>query len=287
MTSPRGTAVITGAGSGIGRALSRLCADRGYDLALFDINGEELQTIADDARAQGVTVTARTLDVADEQAILQAAEEVEQEHGAVRFLFNNAGVAMGGFFEHNGSRDFRWLMEINFFGVVHMTRAFLPLLRRQNGPAQIVNISSIFGIIAPVGQTAYSAAKFAVRGFSESLRHELEGSSVGVTVVHPGGVATNIAKRAKISPVLPKELVAAQQAQAEKSLSMPPTRAAQLILDAAERGDPRLLIGKDARTLAMIQRCFPTRYWKILKNIPGFKTALGAREVPSTRTSNP
>lgn len=271
MTGGRGTAVITGAGSGIGRALSSLCAGRGYDLCLYDINAEELHAAAENAREAGIKVTDRCLDVADEGAVRQAAEEAAQAHGSVRLLFNNAGVALGGLFEDNGSEDFRWLMEINFFGVVHMTRAFLPMLRANPGRAQVVNLSSIYGIIAPVGQTAYSAAKFAVRGFSESLRHELEGTSVGVTVVHPGGVATNIAKRARISPGLDPDFVRAQQAQAEKALSMPPPRAAQLILDAAERGDPRVIVGKDARFAAMVQRAFPTRYWQVLKTMPGLR----------------
>lgn len=271
MSASCGTAVITGAGSGIGRALSALCAERGYDLALFDINGGELNETAETCRARGVKVTTRTLDVSDEGAIAQAAEEVAQEHGSVTLLFNNAGVALGGLFEQNGSEDFRWLMEINFFGVVHMTRAFLPLMRKAQPRAQVVNISSIYGIIAPVGQTAYCAAKFAVRGFSESLRHELEGTSVGVTVVHPGGVATNIAKRARISRELPPEFVREQQIAAEKALSMPPPRAAELILGAAERGDPRIIVGKDARLLATVQRFFPTRYWRILKKLPGLR----------------
>ncbi|MEM9838803.1 MAG: SDR family NAD(P)-dependent oxidoreductase [Pseudomonadota bacterium] len=271
MSSSRGTAVITGAGSGIGRALSALCAERGYDLALYDINGEQLAQTAEACRGSGRKVTERVLDVSDESAIAQAAEEVAQEHGSVSLLFNNAGVALGGLFEQNGPEDFRWLMEINFFGVVHMTRAFLPLMRKAEPRAQVVNISSIYGIIAPVGQTAYSAAKFAVRGFSESLRHELEDTSVGVTVVHPGGVATNIAKSARISKELSPEFVREQQKAAEKALSMPPPRAAQLILDAAERGDPRLLVGKDARFAATIQRFFPTRYWQVLKQMPGLR----------------
>lgn len=278
--SVRGTAVITGAGSGIGRALTMLCAERGYDLALFDINGDELGTAAEGAAARGVKVTSRVMDVADEGAIRQSAEEVAQEHGSVALLVNNAGVALGGFFEETTSEDYRWLIEINLFGVVNMTREFLPLLRKHQPRAQIVNISSLFGIIAPVGQTAYSAAKFAVRGFSESLRHELEGSTVGLTVVHPGGVATNIAKRARISDnVSPEELAEAQK-RAERSLRMPPPRAAQIILDAAERGDKRILVGKDARMLTAVARAFPINYWQILKSIPGLA-------APPRRFNNP
>lgn len=265
----KGTAVITGAGSGIGRALTALCAERGYDLALFDINGHELESSAEAARGHGVRVTTRVVDVSDEGAVNQAAEEVAQEHGAVTLLFNNAGVALGGYFEDYTPEDYRWLIEINFFGVVNMTRAFLPLLKKTGGRAQIVNISSIFGIIAPVGQTAYSAAKFAVRGFSESLRHELEGTNVGVTVVHPGGVATNIAKRARMAEAVTESQKQAALSRAEKSLRMPPPRAAEIILGAAERGSKRCLVGQDARLLELIQRSFPISYWRVLKAFPG------------------
>ncbi|GGY39503.1 SDR family NAD(P)-dependent oxidoreductase [Parvularcula lutaonensis] len=271
MTQGKGTVVITGAGSGIGRALTALCAERGYDLVLYDINGEELESSAETARAKGVKVAARVLDVADEGAINQAAEEVAQEQGAIRMLFNNAGVALGGLFEDYTPEEYKWLMDINFYGVVNMSRAFLPLLRKYEGKAQLVNVSSVFGIIAPEGQTAYSAAKFAVRGFSEALRHELEGSNVGVTVVHPGGVATNIAKRARVSDKVPKEQHEIALKRAEKSLSMPPPRAAEIILNAAERGDGRILVGTDARILTAITRAFPIHYWKILKAIPGLR----------------
>jgi short-subunit dehydrogenase len=273
MSEAKGTAVITGAGSGIGRALAQLGASRGYDLILYDINGDELESSAEEARGHGTKVHARRLDVGDEGAISQAAEEAAQEAGSVSLLVNNAGVALGGTFEDTASEDYRWLMEINLFGVVNMTRAFLPLLKKHQPRAQIVNISSIFGIIAPAGQTAYSAAKFAVRGFSESLRHELEHSSVGVTVVHPGGVATNIAKRARISQNATPEEIAEAQRRAAKSLVMPPPRAAEIILDGAERGQKRVLVGNDARMLAAIQRTLPVSYWQVLKRIGGLAPA--------------
>lgn len=269
MSSPKGTAVITGAGSGIGRALAQLCAERGYDLILYDINGEELESSADEARAKGVRVSSRVLDVADEGAISQAAEEVKQEQGAISLLINNAGVALGGYFEDYTPDEFNWLMGINFNGVVNMTRAFLPLLHAHGGRAHIVNVSSLFGIISPTGQTAYSAAKFAVRGFSEALRHELQETDIGVTVVHPGGVATNIAKRARISDKVSREDLEAAQKRAAKTLRMPPPRAARIILDAAERNSPRVLVGMDAKVIETVQRLFPGRYWSIIKSIPG------------------
>lgn len=267
--SGQGWVVITGAGSGIGRALAALCADRGYDLVLYDINGEELETIAEEARGKGAQVATRVFDIADEGAIAQAAEQVAQEQGAIRMLFNNAGVALGGTFDDYSPEDFRWLIDINFHAVVNMTRAFLPLLRRQEGPAQIVNVSSVFGIIAPAGQTAYSAAKFAVRGFSEALRHELEGTNVGVTVVHPGGIATNIAKRARMAETVSQKHREKALARANKALRMPPPRAAEIILDAAEKKSPRILVGADARFVTAVQKFFPIRYWNVLKAIPG------------------
>ncbi|MEM6415455.1 MAG: SDR family NAD(P)-dependent oxidoreductase [Pseudomonadota bacterium] len=269
MSINRKTAVITGAASGMGEALSHLCAERGYDLALFDINGEELDGVARVCRTKGAKVITRTFDVADEAAAKQAAEQVSQEFRSVTLLFNNAGVALGGMFHHYETEDYRWLIEINFFGVVHMTRAFLPLVKKAEPRGQIINTSSIFGIIAPIGQTAYSAAKFAVRGFSEALRHELEGTSVGVTVVYPGGVATNISKRARMSKALPEDFVEEQQKEFAKKLVMPASRAAQLILNAAERGDPRLIVGNDARFAAAIQRFFPTSYWRVFKLVAG------------------
>ena len=194
-----GVAVITGAASGIGAALALQMAARGCHLALVDVNSAGLEAVAEQARAQGVNVTTQVLDMALPESAQSLLTEVTARHGRATVLVNNAGVALSGHFEQLAPGDFDWLMSINFSAVVRLTRAFLPLLR-QAPAAQIVNISSIFGIIAPPGQTAYCAAKFAVRGFSESLRHELETarSPVGVTLVHPGGVRTGIAANARL-----------------------------------------------------------------------------------------
>ncbi|MEO1042889.1 MAG: SDR family NAD(P)-dependent oxidoreductase [Pseudomonadota bacterium] len=266
--SAKGTAVITGAGSGIGRALSHLCAQRGYDLALFDIRGDDLEETAREAAKSSVKITTRVVDVADERAVEQGAAEVIAEHGPITLLLNNAGVALGGQFDQASTDDFRWLVEINLFGVVSMTRAFMPALKAAPH-AQIVNISSVFGIISPPGQTAYCASKFAVRGFSESLRHELQGTSVGVSVVHPGGVSTNIAKRARMSDGITEEEQELAQQNAAKSLVMPPPKAAQIIVDGAERGAKRILVGNDARLIVLIQRLFPVSYWTVLSRLFG------------------
>ena len=176
---------------------------------------------------------------------------------------NNAGVALGGTFEQVAEQDFDWLMRINFGAVVSLTRLFLPLLQ-QSPAAQIVNVSSIFGLIAPPGQTAYSAAKFAVRGFSESLRHELQASrsSVGLTLVHPGGVRTGIATHARLPASVSAQEVQLHQKNWQKALRLSPESAAQRILLGIERREPRVLVGDDAVAASWVQRLFPVSYWK-------------------------
>jgi NADP-dependent 3-hydroxy acid dehydrogenase YdfG len=258
------TAVITGAGSGIGAALAAALAARGANLALADINEERLNAVADALKSNEIKVTTHKVDVADKAQITAFAEAVEREHGAVNALFNNAGVALGGTFDRVKEDDFEWLMNINFYGVVRMTRAFMPLLK-QADTAQLVNVSSIFGIVAPSGQTAYSSAKFAVRGFSNALMHELEGTSIGVTTVHPGGVNTRIAEDAKKPEDMTEAELAAVKKMAKEGLVMPPPEAAEIILRGVERRLPRVLVGKDAHTLAILERIFPIKYWNFIK----------------------
>ena len=171
------TAVITGAGSGIGAALAAALAARGANLALADIQEDRLAEVADALKSNEIKVTTHKVDVADKDQIGAFAKTVEAEHGAVHALFNNAGVALGGTFDRVTDDDFEWLIDINFYGVVRMTRAFLPLMQ-QADTAQLVNVSSIFGIVAPAGQTAYSSAKFAVRGFSNAISR----TSAGICV---------------------------------------------------------------------------------------------------------
>ena len=258
------TAVITGAGSGIGAALAAALAARGANLALADINEARLQEVADALKSNEIKVTTQKVDVADKDQIAAFAEAVQREHGAVHGLFNNAGVALGGTFDRVKDDDFEWLMNINFYGVVRMTRAFMPLLK-QADMAQLVNVSSIFGIVAPSGQTAYSSAKFAVRGFSNALMHELEGTSIGVTTVHPGGVNTRIAEDAKKPEDMTDAELAAVKKMAKEGLVMPPPEAAEIILRGVERRLPRVLVGKDAHTLAILERIFPIKYWNFIK----------------------
>ncbi len=258
-----GVAVITGAASGIGAALAVDLARRGMHLALVDLNAAGLEATAAKARAAGVMVSTHAMDVADHAAVAALPAAVLAAHGHVTVLVNNAGVALGGLFEQVDAADFDWLMAINFGATVRLTRAFLPVLARE-AAAQVVNVSSIFGVIAPPAQTAYAASKFAVRGFSESLRHELEmnGSPVGVTIVHPGGVRTAISENARLAKGLNPEDVQRERANWRSLLALAPETAADVIATAIERRDPRVLVGKDAKAAALVQRLFPVTYWK-------------------------
>ena len=159
--------------------------------------------------------------------------------------------------------DFEWLFEINFWGVVRMTRAFLPLLRASED-ARVVNLSSVYGLVAPPEQAAYSASKFAVRGFSEALRHELEGSGVGVSVVHPGGIATSIAEKARVPAGTSEEEIARRRERYRKLLRLPPEIAGETIVRGIERREARVLVGSDAKTISLIARLLPVSYWKLL-----------------------
>lgn len=260
-----GVAVITGAGSGIGAALALQLAARGCHLALADRDAAGLQSTAARALATGVTVSSHVLDVASADAADTLLAAVRAAHGRATVLVNNAGVALAGTFDQVHAADFDWLMSINFGAVVRLTRAFLPLLQAEPA-AQLVNVSSVFGLIAPPGQTAYCAAKFALRGFSESLRHELEmaGSTVGMTLVHPGGVRTNIGESSRQPPGTTAAQVDEQRQRWQRLLVLPPEQAAARILRGIERREPRVLVGKDAVQAAFMQRLFPVRYWALM-----------------------
>jgi short-subunit dehydrogenase len=257
------TAVITGAAGGIGRAIAVSLARRRCHLALADIDETALTATAGLAREHGVRVSQHLIDVADRTAVAEFPNVVAAEHSGVDLLVNNAGVAVGGTFEQVAEIDFEWLFEINFWGVVRMTRAFLPLLKA-SGDARVVNLSSIYGVVAPPEQTAYSASKFAVRGFSEALRHELEGSGVGVTVVHPGGIATSIAENARLPAGVTEEEIDRRRKKYRKLLRLPPEIAGEIIVRAIERRQSRVLVGSDAKVISLIARLLPVSYWKLL-----------------------
>jgi short-subunit dehydrogenase len=260
-------AAITGAASGIGRALALELAARGCDVALADLDRAGLDTAANEIRASHARrVTTQCVDVADPKQIQEFAASACADFSALNLLINNAGVALLGQFDEFDEAQMAWLMDINFWGVVRGTRAFLPHL--QSRPqAHIVNISSIFGIIAPPGQSAYAASKFAVRGFSESLRHELavNKSRVRLSVVHPGGVKTNIARKARSGAHLRESVSMVELGDRFDRLARTtPLEAARRIIRGIERNEPRILIGRDARYLDIIQRLKPATYWALL-----------------------
>ena len=259
-------AVLTGAGSGIGRTLASALAQSGCHLALADVNAVALAETSAQVRALGVRVSEHTLDVADRSAVAALPDAVIAAHGQVDLLINNAGVALGGTFDQVSVENFDWLMRINFDAVVTMCRAFLPLLR-QRPEARIVNLSSLFGLITPAGQTAYCASKFAVRGFSNALRLELNDSNVGVTVVHPGGVATAIATSARPAEGSSEAGQARKLARAKRLLRMPPARAAEIILRGIERNKSRVIVGNDALILSWLERLMPVSYWRLLPGL--------------------
>jgi short-subunit dehydrogenase len=257
------TAVVTGAGSGIGQAIAVALSRRGCHLALADINEAGMAKTAEQITGQGVRVSLHRLDVADAKAVVELPGQVATQHEGADILVNNAGVALGGIFEQIAESDFEWLFAINFWGVVRMTRAFLPLLRRSE-EGSIVNISSLFGLIAPPGQSGYAASKFAVRGFSMSLRHELQGTGIGVTVVHPGGVATSIAKNARVAVGIPAEELEKRRRITEALLTMRPETAGEIIVSGIERRKGRIIVGRDAKIASIIERLFPVSYWKLI-----------------------
>jgi NADP-dependent 3-hydroxy acid dehydrogenase YdfG len=255
-------AVITGAGSGIGRALAQQLSAEGAQLALSDVNEKGLEETKACLEGTGKVILTK-LDVADRLAFEQYAKNTITEFGQVDLLFNNAGVALAQTVEDCSYEDFEWLMNINFWGVVYGTKSFLPhMLTRPE--AAIINISSIFGIIALPTQSQYNAAKFAVRGFTESLRQEVKNSSLKVSCVHPGGIKTNIVVNGRMHASMVGEQSHAQQIEEfNKMARTTPAKAAQTILKGVSKNKRRILIGQDAKFMDRLQRLFPEKYTDI------------------------
>jgi len=263
-------AAITGAASGIGRALALELAKQQCDLALSDVNEAGLQETAEKARALGVKVTTAVINVANREQMHGWADQVVKDHGKVNLIFNNAGVALGNTVEDAKYEDYEWIMGINLWGVIYGTKAFLPYIK-QTGDGHIINVSSIFGLFAQPTQSGYNMTKFAVRGFTESLRQELDLQNCGVsaTCVHPGGIKTNIARSARMSnSVLSltggKGSTEKMTQQFEKMFVTTPETAANVILSAVKRNARRVLIGNDAKATDLMQRMLPTIYQKIV-----------------------
>jgi len=254
--------IITGAASGIGRAVAIELAGCGAHLALCDVNMEGLAETKSMLNGAASVVTQK-LDVADARAITAYADETAQNIGPADFLFNIAGLTRVGEFAQTPLSSMEKIMDVNFWGVVRMTKAYLDQLIQTKGV--VVNISSIFGLIGYEGQTHYCASKFAVRGFTETLKLEMAQHGVGVCSVHPGGVKTNIARSAKVD-YLPNTGKTREQMDEEfdKLAITSPQKAAQIIMKGAAARNPRILIGPDARIVSFVQRCFPKSYTKVL-----------------------
>jgi len=265
MTSKLKSAFITGAGSGIGRALAHQLAAEGAAVFITDINDEGLKAVEDELKQKQVNVQARVLDVADKDAVFAAVAEVENLFGGVDAVFNNAGVSLSDTAEKMAYEDFHWLMDINFWGVIHGTKAFLPAMLKR-GQGHIINVSSIFGHVGVPTQSAYCAAKHAVKGFNESIYYELEGTGVQIHSVHPGGVDTGIVKHGKhINTLSGDSDIDAMQANFKEAAITTPARAAEIILDGVKKGRYRILVGKDARMIDRLQRWMPNRWRKIFQ----------------------
>ncbi len=271
------TAVVTGAASGIGRALSVALAQRGADLALSDVDSDGLEETVRRCRAArrgAAAVEGHHLDVADRTAVISHAAAVRAAMGPVHLLVNNAGVAVAGTVEETSFEDFDWLLGINLMGVINGTKAFLPHLI-DSADGHLVNISSVFGLVAPAFNGAYSTAKFAVRGLSEALRQEMliAGHPVQVHCVHPGGVRTNIARNARVAPgarllVGDRDPAAAFDRVARTS----PEGAAERILAGVDSGQARILVGADAYAIAALSRLVGAGYIDVLGRITRWRT---------------
>jgi NAD(P)-dependent dehydrogenase (short-subunit alcohol dehydrogenase family) len=261
-------AAVTGAGSGIGRALALELARRGAHLALADIDDAGLAETVARGEGYGVKVTSQHLDVADRDAVYAWADRVVADHGVVNLVVNNAGVALGATVESMSYEDFEWLMQIDFWGVVYGTKAFLPHLKA-SGDGHVVNLSSVFGLISVPSQSAYNAAKFAVRGFTDTLRMELEieGAPVSVTTIHPGGIKTNIARNARLDPSVAELGSDPEKARRdfERLFITSPEKAARQILTAVQRDRRRALIGPDAKLIDFVSRLPATLYQTLLE----------------------
>lgn len=278
MTTIKSAAVaLTGAASGIGRALAFELAAQGADLALADTDEPQLTALANELRrTYQLSISAHHVDIAQDDEVRRFAEAAIRQHPRLKVLINNAGVALQGWFEEMTLAEFEWVMSVNFWGVVRGTHYFLPHLLAQS-EAHIVNISSVFGLIAPVGQTAYSASKFAVRGFTESLRHELAATSVRVTCVHPGGVATNILRNARAVKAVDAERREMALKRFAKMAKTTPEQAAAVIVKGLLRNHPRVLIGDDARFMDRLQRWLPISYWRVMAYLNKAPTRPAAR----------
>jgi NAD(P)-dependent dehydrogenase (short-subunit alcohol dehydrogenase family) len=254
--------VVTGAGSGIGQALAIELARSGAKVAISDVDAEGLARTEERLTVIGATVKVDRLDVTEREAFLAYADNVNEHFGKVNQIYNNAGIAFHGAVEVTQFKDFERVMDVDFWGVVNGTKAFLPHLIA-SGDGHVVNVSSLFGLFAVAGQAAYNSAKFAVRGFTEALRQEmaLAGHPVKVTAVHPGGIKTAIARNAGAAEGFDAKQVA--KVFDKRLANTTPQRAAQIILDGVRKNKARVLVGRDAQVLDLIVRLTGSNYERI------------------------
>jgi short-subunit dehydrogenase len=263
---PGGTAVVTGAASGIGAALTLELAEKGSDLVLLDRDATGLESVVAQVRDRSprTSVSTHVVDLADPVATVDVGGAIRRDHRRIRLLVNNAGVGLDGRFDQVSLADIDWLVEINFLAMVRLTHTLLPALKAERG-SHLVNLSSVFGIIAPAGAVPYAASKFAVRGFTEALRHELAGDGIGVTCVHPGGVRTRIDQAARVGAGVTVAERAQHTAQAARVLTMEPVAVATAILTGVERRRGRVLVGWWSSKLpALLVRLMPVSYGKVV-----------------------
>ncbi|MGF2945040.1 SDR family NAD(P)-dependent oxidoreductase [Mycobacterium sp. Lab-001] len=255
-------AVVTGAGSGIGQALAIELARSGAKLAISDVDMEGLADTEQQVTALGAVVKSDRLDVTEREAFLAYAHAVAEHFGTVNQIYNNAGIAFTGDIEVSQFKDIEKVMDVDFWGVVNGTKAFLPYLIA-SGDGHVINISSVFGLFSVPGQAAYNSAKFAVRGFTEALRQEmiLAGHPVGVTTVHPGGIKTAIARNATAAEGVDRDELA--KAFDTRLARTSPQRAAEVILDAVRKNKARVLVGGDAQILDILVRLTGSGYQRL------------------------
>jgi len=261
-------AVVTGAGSGIGQALAVELGRSGASLAISDVNIEGLAQTEEQLKAIGAPVKADRLDVTEREAFLAYADAVNEHFGKVNQIYNNAGIAFTGDIEVSQFKDIERVMDVDFWGVVNGTKAFLPHLIA-SGDGHVINVSSVFGLFAVPGQAAYNAAKFAVRGFTEALRQEMAvaGRPVAVTTVHPGGIKTAIARNATTAEGLDQAELA--KLFDKRLARTTPQRAAEIILEAVRKKKARVLVGGDAKMLDILVRLTGSGYQQLFGPVLG------------------
>lgn len=265
-------AAITGAASGIGKSLAIELVKRNCNVALSDVDVDGLARTVTEIKSLNldIQVTSALVNVADRESMHQWADQVAKEHGKVNLIFNNAGVALGGTVQDTAYSDYEWIVGINMWGVLYGTKAFLPYIKQANEEGHIINISSVFGLFSQPTQSGYNMSKFAVRGFTESLRQELdiENGNISVTSIHPGGIKTNIARNARMSTSIENltgEATSENMRNKFESLFLTtPEQAAKTILKGVLGNKRRVLVGPDAIVLDLMQRSMPVAYQKIV-----------------------